>query len=285
MTKRNIDETNIPTLEYCSFRQALDYLNHGLKPIPAHLEKIIRIDINRYGDSSEKPKNPAFLQALLTGVFFLTGVDGEMYNYYTEHPHMLSFRSKGQRKSFSINDLQFDRIDYDNSAMFNFPNIDYDIDGPIPQDVNVPAIGEIQIPFKELQEYAKKQKEQEAKMQFEPTYADEFELVFEDNTIYLQVNGKNRFEIKKLSKGDTKTIFEYIYKNPNKLLTDVEIKKEANVKKWDNKADRLDQRMRNIFSDKNILNNVFPVLKSHEVKFTPKFTLPSESNMDWEVPF
>jgi len=258
-------EKDIPELEYCSLKQALDWICFDLKPIAERHERLIRVENHVYSNT-EQNKNNFFLIPFLTGKLTVYASKGVLKR--NEAFEDMFFVKKEEEERLDLKNIQFDYVDWDNGYMYKYGDFD-----------NV--YGNIKIPFKELKELFPRANDNIVSDNKE-RYLDHFELVYEDNVIYLQVNNNNRFELKKLKQGDTKSIFEYIYKNPKKLLTDNEIITNAKIKKWDIKVDRIDQRIRNIFSDKSIIKNCFPIIGTHEIKFIKTFILPAQSNA---IPF
>lgn len=267
MVKQVIDESSIPTLEFCSLRQALDWIYHGLKPIAPHHEKLVRGDIKKYGNS-DKNKYEKILQPLLGNALTITGRKGNLH-YWRNDNSLLEFKPKDSRETIVLCDFEFGRIDWDFNCMFDPSQMtifnESSENGPY-----VPAIGEIEIPFKELQAYTQK-------LVGLKDFADVFELLYENDTVYMQINGVSQIELKKLNTGNAKKIFEYIYKHPNKTLFDKDIAVALGIK-WDEKADRLDQIIRNIIGVKSLIIKWFPICKTHEIKFNPRFVLPSNDN-------
>lgn len=150
MVKTAIDESAIPVLEFCTLKQAIDFLYDGLKPITRDQERLFRTDFEAYGNSVEN-KYEKLLQPLIDDKFSLTGIDGHLYYCRMTH-ELLEFKGTGKRKPVSIKDIKAGRIDWDFGCIFD-PTLLGKYDPYSEDGVYISAIGELQIPFKELQEY------------------------------------------------------------------------------------------------------------------------------------
>jgi len=265
-------EKDLPALEFCSLRQALDWIIHGLKPLARYHERLMRDLPNRYGDTATY-KHPEFTAMLLTGKFTVFARQGLVAPLPNTTNGDLLFTPRGSRKEIDLSSLPCDRINWDNnvillkdnqppwklSSLWGCPQMPYD------------AIGEIEIPFQEIKEA------------FAPgnptateTHTDEYRLEYEDRNIYLTVNN-HRIKLKTLRTSDQAHIFEYIYNHPNTPITRKDITKQLSLSYW-NADDRLDQVIIKAVDSPDLRKLFFPTLSVNEVMFSPCHPIPATSD-------
>ena len=97
-------------------------------------------------------------------------------------------------------------------------------------------------------------------------------LVYEGDSVYLYTGGIQKTLIKKFAKNDNKSrqVIEYIMRHPGKIITRDEII-QCGIKGFD-KADRIDNILKNAFANLNIYKCFFKKPKTASVEFVEQIT-------------
>lgn len=253
----------VKALEYCSLRQAAAWIDTRQKPLPEHIEQMLRGQpeptVNHYKD---KPAHTELLELILCGRIRAVGILGNVTSLETvfDRFEFVPDNAEPIAATDVMTQAALNYADFEHNCIYKLPHIEYANGAPIHcTGLPVPALGNIQVFFADLLRL----------FPVEPETAgiNNAHIEYRDCTIYISTNGRPQ-KFKTLRMGNQRAVFEYLYEHPRQRISDAELREKASLLKPWTKDDSIAQIIINIFPDTALRKVLFPILTKHEAMFT-----------------
>lgn len=260
---------DIEILDTCTLQQACEWIAFGWEPMPPkyeaycnHIRPHNPNDISSLDSFFETPPEPTYKWDKYSGDMHracskltIALLQKEIIAYGNQKAYKKYFPSAEKQ---AINFGNDDVLDYQHNQ------IKVELLGEIsPNDLLIEE--NIEINFNQLKRVFPHEGQEQSRKTFKLTYE-------EDDSVYLYTGNLQKTLIKKFAKNDNKSkeVIKYIMQHPSKLITRDEII-QCGIKGFD-KADRIDNILKNAFANLNIYKCFFKSPKTASVEFVEQIT-------------
>jgi len=250
-------------LEFCTLRQALNWVYSHLIPLPEHVEHMLRGPqqriIPRY---KEKPEHTEILHHLLSGEIRVLGTPGKITSLETifDKFDFVPDDSPETNLQDILATTPLNYADWQHNCIYVLPHIEYAGCAPVHcEGLPTPALGNIQVCFEDLRRVFPAEPASEQ-------MPDNSQLEYINGTIYINSGGV-RQKYKTLRHGNQRTVFEYLFNHPDRIISAPEIVEHVSLSKPWTKEDSIQQIIINILPAPELRKHFFPRLSKHEAMF------------------